>query len=418
MSLDVYLHGERIGTLARVGADFDYEFEYSASALERYGPGKAVLSTSLPTREEPFSPGASRAYVEGLLPTGMRRLKLARELEVEPADGYALIAALGADCVGGASFLPPVGPPPCPSPESPVWVREDELEQLVAAPPPQLFDPARPQRMRAVLPGIRHKISLARPRPDSWAWPTADLPSTHIVKPETGEHAEMVPNEMFCTTVLAEAGLLVPPTAIEVVGGRRCLVTERFDRTSDRPQATRLHQESFCQALSFEPGEESHSEDAAGPGFGEACGLLRALGQAEKVTDLLMMALCNYILGNGDCHGENFAVMVIPEGSLLAPFHDVLSSAVYDDPAHVGMTITDDYSDAAYLLELAEVCEQAAIDFEHCRRVAAEVSSRMSTALEVVGRRARREGWYAPVVDRIREFADERAVNLGYEVQY
>jgi serine/threonine-protein kinase HipA len=418
LSLDVYLHGERIGTLARVGAGLDYEFAYSANALERYGAGEAVLSTSLPAREEPFSPGASRAYVEGLLPAGMRRLRLARELGVDPADGYALIAALGADCAGGASFLRPGEPPPCPSPDSPVWVREDELEQLVAAPPPRLFDPARPQRMRAVLPGVRHKIGLARPRPGAWAWPTADLPSTHIVKPETGEHDEMVPNEMFCTAVLAEAGLLVPPTAIETVGGRRCLVTERFDRTSDRPQATRLHQESFCQALGFEPDDDPDGEDAAGPGFGEACGLLRAVGQAEKVTDLLAMALCNYILGNGDCHGENFAVMVLPEGSLLAPFHDVLSSAVYDDPAHVGLTITDDYSEAAYLLELAEVCEQAAIDFELCRRIAAEISSRMSTALEAVARRARREGWYAPVVDGIREFAGERAVNLGYEVQY
>lgn len=110
--------------------------------------------------------------------------------------------------------------------------------------------------------------------------------------------------------------------------------------------------------------------------------------------------------------------MVAPDGSLLAPFYDIVSSAVYDDPTHVGMVVAEDYSETAYLLELAEICEDTEIDFEHCRRVAANVSARMSSALETVAEQARRDGWYAPVIDGILEFATERALNLGYEVQY
>lgn len=419
MSLDVYLYGERIGTLAPVGDGEDYEFAYSQDALDRHGPGVAVLSTSLPTTAEPFSPDASRAYVEGLLPKGPRRFRLAAELAVGPDDGYAMVAALGADCPGGVCFQPPAEPPPSPDATPPCWATGDELEELVEAPPSRLLDPERPSRMRAALPGERHKLSLARPQPGGpWAWPRADLPSTHVVKPETGEHPELVVNEMFCVSVLAEAGLLVPATWIETIGGRRCLVSERFDRARAGTEVARLHQESFCQALGFAPGTEADNEDAEGPAFAEAAGLLRATGAEAHIPELIAVALCNYILGNGDCHGENLALILTPAGAVLAPFFDIVSSAVYDDPTHVGMVVADEYDEGAYLLELAEICEEARIDFERCRGVAAAVSSKMSAALATVAERARREGWHAPVIDGIVELAGERAVNLGYEVQH
>lgn len=418
MSLDVYLYGERIGALFPAGED-GYRFAYSADCLERFGRGTGLLSTSLPTTEERFSADATRAFVEGLLPEGMRRLKLARELDVDPGDGYALLAELGRDCAGGVVFLPQEEPPPEPGASPVAWVREDELEELVCRPPSRLLDPERPQRMRSVLPGVRHKLSLARSGPgERWAWPRADLPSTHIVKPETGEHPEMVANEMFCTTVVGEVGLFVAPTAVETIGGRPCIVSERFDRTGEGLDVKRFHQESFCQALSFAPDAAPGSEEAEGPGFAEACGLLRAVGQEERITNLLAAALCNYILGNGDAHGKNFALMVVPDGSLLAPFYDIASTAVYDDPTHVGMVVAEDWSETAYLLELAQICEDTEIDFEHCRRVAANISVRMGSALEAVAERARDEGWHAPVIDGILEFAGERALNLGYEVQY
>lgn len=419
MSLDVYLCGERVGTLARVGSGHEYEFAYSRGALERYGLGTSLLSTSLPTTEEPFSPDASRAYVEGLLPEGAWRLRLAGELGLDADDGYALIAALGADCVGGACFQTPGSPPPSPGRTPPVEAAEDELEELVCGPPGRFLDPARPQRLRAALPGARHKLALSRRRPgEAWHWPDADLPSTHIVKPETGEHPEMVANEMFCSSVVAEAGLLVATTAIETIAGRPCLVSERFDRAVAGGEVGRLHQESFCQALSFTPHAGPESEDAAGPGFAEAAGLLRATGEGKRVFDLLALSLCNYVLGNGDCHGQNLALLLTPSGSLLAPFCDIASTAVYDDPTHVGMVVADDYDENAYLLELAEICEEAEVDFEHCRKIAANVSARMKTALEAVAERSRREGWHAPVIDGIVELAGTRAVNLGYEVQY
>jgi serine/threonine-protein kinase HipA len=417
MSLDVYLYGEQIGTLFPVGED-DYRLAYTPDRITGFGPGAAILSNSLPASTEPYSANATRAYVEGLLPKGMRRQKLARELGVEPSDGYALIAAIGRDCAGGVSFLTASERGRQDGAGSIAWLTDDELEELSRQPPSRLFDPSREQRMRFALAGERHKLSLVRAPDGRWAWPDSHLPSTHIVKPETGEYPDLVANEMFCTTVLREVGLPVAPTAVETIAGRPCLVSERFDRIGPGLEAKRFHQESFCQALSFGPDVEPESEEADGPSFAEAAGLLKAVGETDSVTTLLAAAFCNYVLGNGDAHGENFALMIVHDGALLAPLYDIASTAVYDDPTHTGMVIAQDYAETAYLLELAEVCEEVELDFEHGRRVAAHIATKIGAALETVAEQARSEGWHGPVVDEIVELASERALGLGYEVQY
>jgi serine/threonine-protein kinase HipA len=417
MSLDVYLYGERIGTLFPVGED-DYRLAYDPERIAGFGPGAPVLSNSLPAASEPYSANATRTFVEGLLPSGLRRQRLARELGVEPSDGYALIAEIGRDCAGAVGFAPVDDRQRWAEDGAVAWATDEELQELLTPPPASLFDPTREQRMRFSLAGERHKLSLARASDDRWAWPELHRPSTHIVKPETGEYPELVANEMFCTTVLREAGMPVAPATVETIAGQRCLVSERFDRIGVGARATRFHQETFCQALGFAPPADARGAEATGPGFAEASGLLRAVGEDADVTALLAAALCNYILGNGDAHGENFALMLVDDGALLAPFYDIASTAVYDDPTHTGMVIAQDYEETAYLLELSQVCEEAEIDFEHGRRVAAVIATKMGTALQSVAERARDEGWHAPVVDEIAELAGERAVGLGYEVQY
>jgi serine/threonine-protein kinase HipA len=425
MSLDVYLYGERIGTLFPVGEN-DYRLAYAPERIAGFGRGAAVLSNSLPASAEPYSANATRAYVEGLLPQGMRRRKLADELGIEPSDGYALIAEIGRDCTGAVAFLPTEERGREPGAEAVAWAEEDELEELLTPPPSRLFDPDRAQRMRFALSGERHKLSLVRAPDGRWAWPEPHRPSTHIVKPETGEYPELVANEMFCTTVLREAGLPVAPATLETIAGRPCLVSERFDRVDLGLEATRFHQENFCQALGFAPGGGlgfgpsggPGTKEADGPGFAEAAGLLRAVGEGDDVIGLLAAALCNYIVGNGDAHGDNFALMLVDDGALLAPFYDIASTAVYDDPTHTGMVIAQDYAETAYLLELSEICEEAGIEFEHGRRVAALIATKVGAALLTVAERAREEGWHAPIVDEIAELAAERAIGLGYEVQY
>jgi serine/threonine-protein kinase HipA len=427
LSLDVYLYGERVGTLFPAG-DNDYRLAYDPEVVERVGPGKALLSNSLPARPEPYSAEATRAYVEGLLPEGPRREKLGRELDLDATDGYLLLAELGRDCPGAATFVPAGEAPQRRDRDSFAWLSEDELAEVVKPPPPRLFTEESEQRMRFTLPGLRHKLSLVRDEESGrWAWPEAGVPSTHVVKPETGEYPEYVANEMFCMTVCRQVGLPVAKATVEEIAGRRCLVSPRYDRVvGEGPDVKRLHCESFCQALGILPSADQESPEGKAPGWAEARGLLSAVSRADEVVNLLTAAFCNYILGNGDAHGKNFALIDREKTSLsgperkwrLAPLTDLTSTVVYDDPIHHGLVISEEYQETSYLLELAEVCEACEFDFEVLRGLASTTATRVGMAVETIATRSQKEGWHQPVVDKIVELAADRSFGLGAEVEY
>jgi serine/threonine-protein kinase HipA len=428
LSLDVYLYGERVGTLFPAG-DNDYRLAYEPELVERVGPGKALLSNSLPARPEPYSAEATRAYVEGLLPEGPRRERLGRELDLDATDGYLLLAALGRDCPGAVTFLPP-GEAPQPSGGRLIaWLDEDELAEVVKPPPPRLARPDRGRQMHFALPGLRHKLSLVRDEAGGrWGWPDAGAPSTHVIKPETGEYPEYVANEMFCMTVCRQVGLPVAKASVEEIAGRRCLVSPRYDRVLGEGglDVKRIHCESFCQALGIPPVADQESEEAEAPGWTEARGLLNAVSRPDEVVNLLTAAFCNYILGNGDAHGKNFALIDRDRTSLsapdrkwrLAPLTDLTSTVVYDDPIHHGLVISEEYQETSYLLELAEVCEECEFDFEVLRGLASTTATRVGMAVETIATRSQKEGWHEPIVDKIVELAADRSFGLGAEVEY
>lgn len=428
MSLDVYLYGERVGTLFPAG-DNDYRLAYDPELVERIGPGKALLSNSLPARPEPYSAELTRAYVEGLLPEGTRRTRLGRELDLDSSDGYLLLAELGRDCVGAVTFVQQGEVPEPVGRDGLAWLDEDELAEVVKPPPPRLFGDAPAQRMRFVLPGLRHKLSLVRDEESGrWAWPEVSAPSTHVVKPETGEYPEYVANEMFCMTVARQVGLPIAKATVEQIAGRSCLVSPRYDRLVGEGgrEVKRLHCESFCQALGIPPAEDEESEEGEAPCWGEVRGLLNAVSRPDEIVNLLTSAFCNYIIGNGDAHGKNFALICRDRTSLsgpnrkwrLAPLTDITSTVVYDDPIHHGLVISEEYQETSYLLELAEVCEECEFDFEVMRGLAATTATRVGMAVETIATRSKKEGWHEPIVDKIVELAADRSFGLGAEVEY
>lgn len=426
MSLDVCLYGERVGTLFPAGYN-DYRLAYDPELVQSVGPGKALLSNSLPARPEPFSAEATRAYVEGLLPEGPRRERLGRELGVDATDGFQLLSELGRDCSGAASFVPAGEAVEPAERDSVAWLDDEELEAALKR--SQTGGSAGDSGARFTLPGLRHKLALFRDEDGGrWAWPEAGLPSTHVIKPETGEYPEYVANEMFCMTVARQVGLPVAKASVEEIAGRRCLVSPRYDRVADEGEheVRRLHCESFCQALGISPVSTEPGSGADGPGWAEARGLLNAVSRPDEVVNLLTAAFCNYILGNGDAHGKNFVLLDREKTSLsgperkwrLAPLADITSTVVYDDPIHQGLTISEEYQETSYLLELAEVCEACAFDFEVMRGLASTTATRVGMAVETIATRARKDGWHQPIVEKIVELAADRSFGLGAEVEY
>jgi hypothetical protein len=153
---------------------------------------------------------------------------------------------------------------------------------------------------------------------------------------------------------------------------------------------------------------------------------LNAVSRPDEVVSLLTAAFCNYILGNGDAHGRNFALIdrerqapADPKKKWrMAPLTDITSTVVYDDPIHHGLVISEEYQETSYLLELAEVCEECEFDFEVLRGLASITADRVGRAVETIATRAKKEGWHEPIVDRIVELASDRAFGLGAEVEY
>jgi serine/threonine-protein kinase HipA len=410
MNLDAYLYGVRIGAL-RPAAAGGYSLAYDTEPLEAMGAGAAVLSSSLPARDEPYSHASTSAYVEGLLPQGERRRLLAAELGIDADDGFALIAEIGRDCPGAVGFLPEDEPMLAADPDSIAWLGDAELAEVVQAPPRRHFDPRVEQRMRFALPGERHKLALHRDqRSGRWAWPQPGLPSTHVVKPEDDEHPDIVANELFCSRVVEKARLRATETAVETIGGRRCFVSKRFDRNPTKGETETFHQESFAQALGFRPGEQG---DGDGPDLGAACGLMRATADPEEAIYVLAAAFCNYLLGNGDSHGENFSLLFSQEGTLIGPWTDIASTVVYHDDVHTGLTVDLDYTRDSELRDLEEIAEECGLALESCRGVAGNVATHVSGAMLPVVKRSKREGWHCPVIDEIIQLAAERCMALG-----
>ena len=414
MSLDVYLHEKRIGGLFQSG-ERDYSFAYTPEAVEMGGAGETLLSHSLPLRSEPFSVGASRAYVEWLLPQGARRRAIAAELGLDPEDGFGLIAELGRDCPGAVTFLEQGETPQPVQPDELAWLDEEELAEVLQPWPKRLLDPAREQRMRFALPGERYKLALIHDEESGrWAWPQPGAPSTHIVKPEAPDQPGLVANEAACTLAYRELGLPVAHASATTIMGHMCLVSKRFDRWGDGPGAERLHQESFAQALGIVP--ERGRRRGETPDIREACGLLRAIDEEEAVHTLMSAVLCDLVIGNCAARAANAALLFTGEGPILAPFFGIAATEIYGAkrrrPPVIGAP------PAPFLVDIRRTAWECELEFEPALKQAIRTTAAACGALSEALNRAQEEGWYSRVADEALQLALERGINFKDEMEY
>jgi len=56
----------------------------------------------------------------------------------------------------------------------------------------------------------------------------------------------------------------------------------------------------------------------------------------KDVLSLLNWVIFNYLIGNSDAHGKNISLLLLPEGPVLAPFYDLISTRIY---AHYGLAM-------------------------------------------------------------------------------
>ena len=154
--------------------------------------------------------------------------------------------------------------------------------------------------------------------------------ATHILKPVIQGLEGTVENELFCLRLAGRRNLPVPAVEMRWSGETAFLLIERYDRArTPAGHIDRLHQEDFCQALSIPP--ELKYEEEGGPGTERSIDLInRACGRpAADRLRFIRMLLLQYLVGNADAHGKNYALLYHGNTPDLAPLYDVVCTAAY-----------------------------------------------------------------------------------------
>lgn len=324
--IKVWLFRDQVGTLSlsqgRLG------FQYSADWLLR--PSPMALSQSLPLQPGIYEDHVCRPFFAGLLPEGNLRRLVAHQCHVSSQNDFALLNAIGGECAGAITFLPPGRPLPSPDKASIEWLDEKQLLALLEELPRRPMLAGR-EGMRLSLAGAQDKLPVVFDG-QRVGLPKSGQPSTHILKPQIRAVQDSVINEAFCMSLAKAMTFQVAQSLIFDAGDHRVLLVARYDRATDADgKTTRLHQEDFCQALGVLP--EMKYQNEGGPDL-KACFdlLFRATRpSAPEMLRLLDAVVFNALIGNHDAHAKNFSLLYTQITPTLAPLYDLLSTAVYDN---------------------------------------------------------------------------------------
>lgn len=273
--------------------------------------GVAAITPGLELR----GPAVANCF-DNLLPDNERiRERVARRFKTHSVETFALLEAIGRDCVGAVQLLP----------------EGDE---------PQGWDRLDAEPMRIALAGAQEKTALLF-HGGRWHRPHGATPTTHILKLPLGlvggsrrvDLGDSVENEWLCAVILHRLGLPVARTEVWRFEDQKVLAVTRFDRAWQRHAdgsewIARLPQEDFCQALGYPP-DRKYEKDG-GPGLAEC---LRLLAGSEEVGDQAFFAITQlsfWLMAATDGHAKNFSIFLRPGSTYAAtPLYDVLSIFPY-----------------------------------------------------------------------------------------
>jgi serine/threonine-protein kinase HipA len=232
------------------------------------------------------------------------------------------------------------------------FVRPERVDALRRASPADidwLTEAMIAERLRALradhgawrLPRDTGQFSLAGAQPKTallflngrWGLPSGRVPTTHILKPPTGEFDGHAENEHFCLELARALGFAVPNSRVMRFEDQIAIVVERYDRVQvARAAFQRIHQEDICQALAIPPTRKYESE--GGPGVRQTVELLRTYStkSEEDIETFLDAVALNWLIAGTDAHAKNYAVLIGAGGSVrLAPLYDLASVLPYPD---------------------------------------------------------------------------------------
>ena len=376
--LHVYFNAELAGALREEKGRL--YFHYASPWLQ--SPNFVPLSIPLPPSPDEYGDDVVRPFFENLLPEGEIRIAVARLKQVSEKNTFGLLAEIGGDCAGAISLLLPESAPPGTGDYDPLG--DKQLNEMLHSLEKRPLIAAANDELRLSLAGAQHKLPVLL-KDRAFFLGRGNAPSSHILKPDIAGFAHSTANEMFCMTLADKAGLPVPKASLHRHPETIYLV-ERYDRVKTGERLTRLHQIDFCQALNL-PSSKKYEKEG-GPGLNDCFAILRNYCRepAKDVQNLISWTVFNYLIGNSDAHGKNLSLLMIPAGVELAPFYDLLCTAVYPGLTHnlafkIGGENRPEWIQLRHWEKLADA---AGVNKRYIASVCMELASRLpSIALDV-----------------------------------
>ena len=375
--LNVYFNAELAGMLRdEKGRLF---FQYAPAWLR--SPNLVALSIPLPPSADEYGDDVVRPFFENLLPEGEIRSAIAHLKQVSEKNTLGLLEEIGGDCAGAISLLLPESAPPGSGDYDPLPDKQlNEMLHSLEKRPLITAD----NELRLSLAGAQQKLPVLL-KDGAFFLGRGNAPSSHILKPNIAGFANTTANEMFCMTLADKAGLPVPKASLHRQPETVYLV-ERYDRVKVGERLTRLHQIDFCQALNL-PSSKKYEKEG-GPSLNDCFAILRNYCRepAKDVQNLISWTIFNYLIGNSDAHGKNLSLLMIPAGVELAPFYDLLCTAVYPGLTHnLAFKIGgDNRPEWIQLRHWEKLADAAGVNKRYIASVCIELASRLpSIALDV-----------------------------------
>ena len=216
-------------------------FRYATEWLD--APAAFPLSLSMPLTAAAHGHRPVEAFLWNLLPDNAAVLaRWAQRFQVSARNPFALLSHVGEDCAGAVQFFVPerLAEIHGRGHATIAWLDENDIALRLRT--------LRHDHAAWRSAGDTGQFSLAGAQPKTallyqrgrWGVPSGRIPTTHILKPPTGEFAGHAENEHLCLRLAATLGLVVAASEVRRFADEVAIVIERYDRAhwrGPRPRA-------------------------------------------------------------------------------------------------------------------------------------------------------------------------------------
>lgn len=326
--LNVFYEKVKVGELKR-DEDLVYSFAYDSDWLQY--EKKFPLSLALPLRSEPYGNKYTLSFFENLLPEGEVRNVIGRAHQVESP--YEFLKEFGGDCAGAIIVTDKERSPFTGDTREKTLIDMEKVYQAIEQNHSVAHVIAQLDPGYLSLAGAQDKFPAIL-EDGRFYLPKDATPTTHIVKVPINRDGvkESVYNEYYCMQLARACGLNVPYTQIIGGGIHPLFIIDRYDREKDKNGIIhRIHQQDFCQAQGIV--SEQKYEAKGGPSLKSNYALIvNNVGIKNRLSNtyaFLDWVCFNLLIGNNDSHSKNISFLLRDGRIELAPFYDLLSTAIY-----------------------------------------------------------------------------------------